>query len=111
MITIAKLFIFNLIGCSGFVLHPPTSVQYLATQQQDNFSLWAKAAKKKNKRKTPAASSGGGFGKVEEKVEKDGDYSVFPALEKQVADTLIPSTRELFEEAGELPSETNDRLD
>jgi hypothetical protein len=61
--------------------------------------------------KKSAASSGGGFGKVEEKVEKDGNYSVFPALEKQVADTLIPSTRELFEEAGELPSETNDRLD
>jgi hypothetical protein len=111
MITIAKLFVFNLIGCSGFVLHPPTSGQHLATQQQDNFSLWAKAAKKKNKRKTPAASSGGGFGKVEEKLGKDGDYSVFPALEKQVADTLIPSPRELLEEAGELPAEMYDRLD
>lgn len=114
MIIIAKLFIFNLIGCSGFVLYPPTGVQSLA-KQQDNFSsLWAKAAKKKNKRKETSASSRGGFGKVEEKVApngKDGDYSVFPALEKQVADTLIPSPRELFEEAGELPGEVYDRLD
>lgn len=111
---ILKLFIFNLIGCSGFIPRSPLD-QSLATRHQgDEVSLWAKPAKKKNKqKKSAAASSAGGFGaRVEEKKpKKDFDYSVFPALEPQVSATLVPSPLELAAEAGELPAEIYDRLD
>lgn len=116
MTMIAKFFIFNLVSCSGFILNPPTGWKICLTTQQEGpvSSLWAKATKKKKKGKKPAVvASRGGFGKVSEKAaptSQDGDYSVFPALESQVSDTLIRSPPEL-QQAGELPIEVYDRLD
>jgi len=75
-------------------------------------------AKKKTKKKKSTNASGGGFGKVvkvkveEKEPSKEGkDFSVFPALESQVADTLVPSFPDLIHEVGELPGEIYDRLD
>lgn len=83
-----------------------TSVQ----QRGIDIRLHAKTAKKKKKKKT-GASSPGGFGKVtvDEENETD-DYSVFPALEQDVAQTLVPSTPETQKEPGELSAEIYDRL-
>ncbi|CAJ1935420.1 unnamed protein product [Cylindrotheca closterium] len=74
--------------------------------------LHAKAAKKK-KKKTSDASSGGGFGRAPDmqKTKEVNAFSVFPALEEEVAGTLVPSVSELINEPGELPGEIYDRLD
>lgn len=68
----------------------------------------------------------GGFGKVsaaaaaaatpkpkssEDKIAPNEDYAVFPALDPQVAETLITAPMSLQEESGFLPAEIYDRLD
>jgi hypothetical protein len=94
--------------CSAFLYQQRTTL--FATQRDGKLLLQAKASKKKRKKVT--ASSAGGFGKVSETspIQND-DFSVFPALEKGVADTLIPSPPELLIEPAELPIAIYDRLD
>ena len=105
--------------------------------QQSQSLLYAKKTKsKKGKNGSGGGSSGvsGGFGKVAtppppaSKSKKQSqrppsksqaraarreqqDYSVFPKLEPQVAETLITSPPSLSEEADLLPLEIYDRLD
>jgi hypothetical protein len=96
-----------LVGSSGFSVSVVGGIHC-----RENTSLFAKAAKKKSKSKAKASGSGGGFGKVAESAPNKvvDDYAVFPALEQQVEDTLIPSPAEL-QEAGALPVEVYDRLE
>jgi hypothetical protein len=99
----------TLIGFSKGFLYQPGANSFVE-QRGIDFLLQAKAAKKNKKKKT-SVSSAGGFGKVAEKAQKEiHDFSAFPALEKNVAETLVPSTPELQNESGELPAEIYDRL-
>jgi hypothetical protein len=102
------LFLLNVLGCSGFVPHP-IGLNYVAVlRNPDLVSSWAKASKKKSGKK-PAAVSPGGFGKVADTAKEVDDFAAFPALETQVAETLVPSPPEWLE-AGGLPAEVYDRL-
>jgi hypothetical protein len=83
-------------------------------------TLLAKTNNNNKKVKTPASAgkASSGFGKVTAKTtsikpeEKlDADYSVFPALDSFVADTLLQAPASLQEESGFLPAEIYDRLD
>lgn len=73
-------------------------------------SVLAATKKKKPKKNAPARSSAG-FGKASTpaKSEKDQDYAVFPALEAQVAATLVPSVDD--NATANLPGEIYGRLD
>lgn len=98
-------------GCLGFLSQKAFINQYDVLSSNDvRFPpLEAKASKKKRKSKT---SSGSGFAKVIEKdTEESNDFKAFPALEKTVAETLIPSIPELLHEPGDLTPEIYDRLD
>jgi hypothetical protein len=74
-----------------------------------------------NKKVKTSASFGktrSGFGKVitktataKPKEEVENDYSVFPALDSQVSDTLLQAPASLQEESEFLPAEIYDRLD
>lgn len=75
-------------------------------------TLCAKSTKKIKRESSNA--SGSGFGRTQQvkKNQKEvGEFSVFPALDKEVAETLVPSLPELINEQGELPDEIYDRLD
>jgi hypothetical protein len=84
-------------------------------------SRYAKTKKKKNgNTPTPSVSktTSGGFGKVTTKTTTvkakevmNNDYSVFPALDPQVADTLLQAPASLQVESEYLPAEIYDRLD
>lgn len=104
-----KLFVLFLtsIGTSdGFVV-----TQVGNHNSVNRIALSAKGTKKKKKNSSTA--SGGGFGRVKQikKANEVVDFSVFPALDGAVAETLVPSVSELFNESGELPDEIYDRLD
>ena len=76
-------------------------------------SLHAKASKRK--KKAPTAAAAGGFGNkstgsaVGNKKEDD-DYAAFPALEKEVKETILPVQGDVSLEGTELPKEVYDRL-
>jgi hypothetical protein len=94
--------------CSGFVPQQPFHSRVWISKASS--LLEAKATKKKKKKRVPAA--GGGFGKVAEKAPAKpvDDFAVFPALEQQVSDTLLPTPPELVGITGELPFEVYDRV-
>eukprot|EP00980_Cylindrotheca_fusiformis_P014782 scaffold4026_cov117-Cylindrotheca_fusiformis.AAC.17 len=104
------LILFTLVGLTDGFLLLSTGRNHFSCPREIDFLLEAKAARKKKKKKTHA--SNGGFGRVAVKEENEThDYSVFPALEQSVSETLIPSPKELQTAAGELPDEIYDRLD
>ncbi|KAG7349274.1 procollagen-proline,2-oxoglutarate-4-dioxygenase [Nitzschia inconspicua] len=86
-----------------------------------DLALFAKTKKsKKGKNGSVSGTTRGGFGKVTTEstgarptTNEDGagDYSVFPALDPQVAGTLIEAPVGLQQEAGFLPVEIYERLD
>jgi len=90
--------------CHAFVVSP---------QGRRVLTVFAKAARKNKKKGAPSASTAGGFGKVSIKPQnkQDQDYSVFPALEPTVADTLLPAPDEWSSHSmKELPMEIYERL-
>ncbi|KAL3910945.1 MAG: hypothetical protein SGILL_007484 [Bacillariaceae sp.] len=103
--------------------HHLTTVEELSKQCLTSpTALFAKAKSKKSAKKSKKKvtnSSTGGFGKVAAAVakpkpksdSKNEDYSVFPALDPNVAETLVSAPASLQEESGYLPAEIYDRLD
>jgi hypothetical protein len=76
-------------------------------------TLFAKS-KKSKKSRTTAPKATGGFGRVAavpRPKQADEDYSVFPALDAHIAQTLMAAPASLQESAGYLPAEIYDRLD
>ena len=106
--TIFVIVFFLAQSVQGFTIEKcfaPTSPRFIISTQ-----LWAKKAGKSAKRK--ASVSAGGFGKTtKSKPDVVDDYAIFPALEPQVLDTILPSPGDLDVTPGELPDEIYHRLD
>ena len=105
-VTLLSLTVTSLVASSAAF-----SVHHGSPTSRIDSRLMAKT--KNKKKKTKAKVGGGGFGRTEQVKSIDvnkGDYSVFPALEPPVAQSLIPSPPQL-QETGPLPGEVYDRLD
>ncbi|KAL3925141.1 MAG: hypothetical protein SGARI_005899, partial [Bacillariaceae sp.] len=120
----AALLLFALHQTAGFSILDnngsltPALSTHRSGEHTSQTALFAKTKNKKTKKsKKTIASATGGFGKVaatpvsRPKPKADEDYSVFPALDPQVAETLIPAPASLQEESGYLSAEIYDRLD
>lgn len=84
----------------------------IITNVASSFALSAKVKKKKNKKSGGGGGAGGGFGAAKASASKKprviDDYSAFPALEPDVAKTLVPST--IADQVGDMPTEMYERL-
>jgi hypothetical protein len=112
LMMIQLILLANILGANAFSLY--TLVGVGSTSQREISCLFAsKKQQKKTSRSTTSSSGfGGGFGKAgagSAAVPVD-DYAVFPVLDQQVKDSLIPSPLEL-QQVGALPMEVYDRLD
>lgn len=95
------------------VLRPRVDTVLLAKTKKNN--------KKAKKNSSTSTTASGGFGKIPVAAtvsatkpndeKEDQDYAVFPALDPQVADTLVTAPASLQQDAGFLPAEIYDRLD
>lgn len=107
-----------------FVLSPPGTWSFVLTHRNTGLGhvsvrtmapSTSRDAKRKKKKAPASKGRTGGFGRVSEaknpNTVDDGDYSVFPSLDQNVKETLVPWIGETAEDAsGELPPEITDRL-
>lgn len=112
--TIAGLYVLSMAGnCQSFVLSQRRVTHYQSNHDLSrdctSIALYAKKATKPNK-KQQVSSGGGGFGSLKKSVVVDAndDFAIFPALEHNVMQTLIPADQP--EAVGELPNDIYQRL-
>lgn len=101
----------NILGANAFSL--PTRIGISSRTNRGTSCLFVAKKQPKKSRSAASSGSGGGFGKAATgsvAVVPVDDYAVFPALDQQVQDSLIPSPLEL-QQVGALPMEVYDRLD